>query len=245
MITIANQKMKKIELIRELEKHVVFNLKTVREITGKGSSYAKLLVYRIKKDNLITEIERNKYTMKKDPLLIASNIIWPSYISFWSALRYHNLTEQLPQDVMVITTRTRKKRKIDFNNIKIIFIKIKPKYLFGYRKERYHGAYIFMAEPEKALIDSALFKKISFSEIYSVMKNNLSTINIELLLAYLIKIRNKALIKRFGFLLDNLGTGAHKKLKKFIDFKYIPLDYSLPAKGKKDKKWKVIKNAQL
>lgn len=236
--------MEKILLIRQLEKYPVFNLKKIREITGKTSGYAKLLVYRLKKKGLITEIEKNKFTTNNDPMVIASNMIWPSYISCWSALRYYNLTEQLPQDIFIITTKTRKKRIVKFNNIKIIFIRVKPKYFFGYIKERYNNFDIFIAEKEKALIDSALFKKISFSEICNIIKNNLNILDTKLFLDYLIKIKNKTLIKRFSFLFDKLDIDVYKKIKRFIDSKYVPLDYALPTKGKKDRKWRVIENAE-
>lgn len=237
--------MKRLSLLKELEKHPVFNLKTVKETIGKNSNYAKLVIYRLKKDGHVFEIEKNKYTTKKDPVLVASNIIWPCYISCWSALRYYNLTEQLPQNIHVITTRTRKKRQISFNNTKIIFITIKPKYFFGYKKERYQDFNIFIADKEKAIIDSALFKKVSFSEICSILKNNVKNVNTNLLTDYLLKTRNKALIKRFGYLLSKLGIDEYGKLKKLIDFKYVPLDYALPSKGKKDKKWRVIENVEL
>ena len=162
--------MKRISLIKRLEKYPIFTLKTVSEIIEKERNYSKLVIYRLKKYKLIYEIEKNKYTLNKDPLIIASNIIWPSYISGWSALRYYNLTEQLPQAVNVITTRARKKRKINFNNTKIIFTKIRPKYFFGYKRERYDNFDIFIADKEKALIDSALLRKVSFQEISSIIK---------------------------------------------------------------------------
>ena len=237
--------MKRINLIRKLERYTVFNLKTLKQIIEKDNNYAKLVLYRLKNDKLIFEIEKNKYTVNKDPNIVASNIIWPCYISFWSALRYYNITEQLPHIINVITTRTRKKKEINFRGTKIIFTKIKPKYFFGYRKERYHDFNIFIADKEKALIDSALFKKISFSEICSTVKGSIDDIDKDLLVSYLIKIGNKALIKRFGFLLDKSGVSRYKKLKKFIDYKYIPLDYALKAKGEKNKQWKVIDNVRL
>lgn len=237
--------MNKISLIKELEKYPVFNLKTLKDIICKDSSYSKLVVYRLKKDNLIFEIEKNKYTAKKDAILIASNIIWPSYISGWSVLRYYNLTEQLPQVVLVITTRKRKKKEINFDNTKITFAKVKPKYFFGYKKERYGEFNIFIADKEKALIDSALLKKVSFSEICDIIKNNIENIDIDLLINYLIKIKNKTLIKRFGFVLETLNIEVYDRLKKFINFKYIPLDYSIEKKGKRNKKWKVIENVRL
>jgi predicted transcriptional regulator of viral defense system len=236
--------MKKIYLLKELEKYPVFNLKIVKEIIRKNSNYAKLVLHRLKKDELIFEIEKNRYTTKKDSVLIASNIIWPSYISCWSALRYHNLTEQLPQVISVITTRTRRKKVIVFYNTKIIFTKVKPRYFFGYRREKYQNFNIFLAEKEKALIDSALLKKISFSEISSIVEKNMDDIDTDLLVKYLLKIKNKTLIKRFGFLLEKLGIDKYTRLRKFIDFKYIALDYALPKEGKKDRKWKVIENVR-
>ena len=236
--------MKNLEIIRELEKQPVFNLKKVKEIIGKKGNYAKLVAFRLKKQKLILEIERNKYTVQKDPLIIASNLSWPSYISCWSALRYHNLTEQLPQNIFIVTTRARKKRRINFLETKMIFIKISPKYFFGYKKEIYNGFEIFIAEKEKALIDSALLKKISFSELAEIIKNNKENLDFDLLINYLIKIKNKTLIKRFGFLLEKLGFSI-KKLEKFIDYKYITLDYAVQKNGRKNKKWKIIENVEL
>ncbi len=237
--------MKTVLLLKELERFPVFKVKTVSEIIGKDSSYAKLVVHRLKKENLVIEIERDKYTVHSDPLVMASNFIWPCYISGWSALRYHNLTEQLPQDVFVVTTRARKKKEISFNDIKIIFVKTKPKYFFGYKKENYQNFQIFIAEKEKALIDAALFKMVSFTEISSIIKNNMTDIDISKLTNYLIKIQNKTLAKRFGFLLDKLNRQECEKIRNFIDFKYVALDYALPPEGEKDKEWRVIKNAKL
>ncbi|MFH1209284.1 MAG: hypothetical protein V1663_00645 [archaeon] len=237
--------MKKISLIRELEKYPVFNLNTVRNITEKDSNYSKLLVYRLKKEGLIFEVEKNKYTLNKDPFVIASNIIWPCYISFWSALRYYNLTEQLPQNISVVTTRARKKKEIKFNDIKIVFTTVKGKYFFGYNKERYQNFDIFIANKEKALIDSVLFKRVSFSEICDIIKKNIDEIDIELMIDYLIKIKNKALIKRFGFLFYKLNINIYDKLKKCIDSNYVVLDYSIKGNNKKNKKWGVIENVSL
>lgn len=237
--------MKKIGLIKELEKYPVFNLKIVRDIIKKDNYYTKLVIYRLKKEKLILEIEKNKYTVNKDSFLIASNIIWPSYISCWSALRYYNLTEQLPTIIQIITTKKRKKTEINFNNAKIVFIKTKSKNFFGYKKERYKNFDIFIAEKEKALIDSVLFKKISLLEIYDIIKNNINDININLFVDYLIKTKNKTLIKRFGFLFDKLSVNKYDKFKKYIDFKYIPFDYSIRKMGIKNKKWRIIENVKL
>ena len=237
--------MKKIDLIKELEKYPVFNLKILREIINKDRNYAKIVIYRLKKDNLIFEIEKDKYTTLKEAIVVASNLIWPSYLSCWTALRYYNLTEQLPKNIFVITTKSRKKRTLEFNNSQIIFIKAKTQYFFGYNKEHYGNFDIFIAKKEKAIIDSLYFKQISLSEIYEVIKNSLNEFDSNIFIDYLIKIKNKALIKRLGFLLDLLDMDLYDKLKRHINYQYIPLDYAISSKGKKNKKWRVIENVKL
>ncbi len=237
--------MKKIELLKELEKYPVFNIKKIRDISGKDSNYAKLLVYRLKKDNLIYEIEKNKYTLQNDIFVIASRLIWPSYISLWSALNYNKLTEQIPQVISIITIKRRKNRNIIFNNVKIEFIKVKPKYFFGYKKERLGDFDIFIAEKEKAILDSILLRKVSVSEIYEIIKGHIQEININILISYLIKLKNKALIKRLGIILEKCGVDKYNNLKRFIDYKYISLDFALEEKGKKNKKWRIIDNVDF
>jgi len=237
--------MKKIALLKEVENYPIFNNKIIRELAKKGNEYTRLLIHRLKKEGLITEIEKDKYTVYEDPLLIASKIIWPSYISCWTSLRYFNLTEQFPKNIFIVTTRNKKEKMILFKKTKIIFIKTKPKYFLGFKKERYNNFDIFIATPEKAIIDSILFKKISFSEIADIIKIHKKEFNYKLFKDYLLKIKNKSLIKRFGFLFDNLKIDYYKHFKKYIDNKYILLDYAMPKKGIQNKKWRIIENVRL
>ena len=46
-------------------------------------------------------------------------------------------------------------------------------------------------------------------------------------------------------MLEGIGIDTYDRFKEFLDSKYIPLDYALTAEGKKDKKWRMIKNADL
>jgi predicted transcriptional regulator of viral defense system len=234
--------MKKLELLRELAKLPVFSNKTVRDLIGKSSQYTRLVVYRMKREKLIKQIEKNKYTLYEDPLLVASNISWPSYISCWAALSHHHLTEQLPTAIHVVTTRSRKRRELEFENARIIFIKTSPSRFFGFEKVPMGGLEIFMAEPEKALIDSALFHRVSFSEISEMVEKNLQSIDTEKLLNYLIRVDDGATAKRFGYLLERLGIESRKKLRKFVGKGYTVLDYALPTRGRRDERWMVRDN---
>lgn len=234
----------KASLFKELETYVIFDKNILASIV-KNESYASLLAHRLKKAGEILEIERNKYTVHKDAFLIASRITWPSYISIWSALRYHNLTEQIPHDIYVITTNKRRNVKIEFAGSNIFFIIVSPKYFFGYDKIDFRGFEIFVADPEKSIIDSLLLRRVSVSEIHGLLKSNLDDIRTNRLADYAIRTGNKALIKRLGYMLEKLNASVQRKLEKYVYPAYTPLEYNLPANGRQNDKWKLIENVEL
>ncbi len=230
-----------IELLEHLKKYPVFDTTVVRDKVNKGSEYTNLLIHRLRKRGLVQQIERDKYTVFKDPFLIASRIVWPSYISCWSALKHHSLTEQVPHSVTVVTTAS--KKAITFCNTKIRFIKLSPKAFFGYEKVKHGDFEIFIADAEKSVIDSALLREASFSELKEIILNNRGKIRINMLIGYLKRIGNKSLIKRFGYVFEAFGKDYFSRLKKFVDATYIPLDYSKKVSGSKNEKWRLIVNA--
>lgn len=230
-----------IELLDYFRKYPVFDSATVRNKTGKSGSYINLLIHRLKERGLIKQIERDKYTVFKDPFLLASRLVWPSYISCWSALKYHNLTEQVPQEITVVATAS--KKVVVFESSKIRFVKLKPQAFFGYKKVKYEGFDVFVADAEKAIIDSALLGEVSISEIREILGNNIKELNFGRVVAYLKRVGNRSLIKRFGYLLESMGKDCFKSLRKFIDGMYVRLDRSKSAGRNKNEKWRVVVNA--
>jgi len=236
--------MVKISLYKQLERNSVFDAKKVSRIAKTSLNYARLLIHRMKREGVIYQIERNKYTVHEDVLIVASHIIWPSYISGWTTLNFYHLTEQIPTTITIITTKGKRNRELLFANTRIEFIKVKPKYFFGYGKIIYRDFEIFIAEKEKAIIDAILLKNISFSAIAEILKNNKNELNLNKLANYAVKTQEYGTIKRLGFLLEKFGTEI-KVLKRFVKGRYILLDYTMPSCGKKNEKWKVIENVKL
>ncbi len=230
------------ELLDQLKKYPVFDLTAIARKVNRSEEYLWLFIHRLVRKKRILTIEKNKYTLCKDPWIVASNIVWPSYITGWAALRYHNLTEQLPNTIEVITSSKRKKRKLFFQGMKIKMITTTPALMFGFNKLSKEEKEIFVAEPEKALLDAALFKSMSFSEIREIIKYNITRLQTGKIVHYLLKIGNKSLIKRFGFTLDSAGKDYYKRLRTHLDRNYVLLDYSLPRRGKKNEKWRIINN---
>lgn len=187
-------------LISALKRYPVFTVRDIANILDKGRDYAYLVAYRLKKAGAIHEIEKGKYTLEEDPFVVASWIIWPSYISGWAALNYHKLTEQLPFTIHVITTRKRKTKSVLYGNARIEFIKIKKSAFFGFQRIAYLDREIFVAEKEKAIVDGIVSKKMSFAEAVDIVKNGKKKLS-----------RNKL------FSYAGIAKGLSKKLKEALN----------------------------
>lgn len=225
--------MKTLYLLKKLAQLPLFTENDISKIINKGPKYVKNLLCRLNKGELIKRIERGKYTVHDDAMVFASYVVWPSYLSLWTALKYYNMTQQQPLALFILSPTARK--NIKFGNTELIFAK--NKHMFGYKKERYSDFDIFIADREKAIIDSILFK-LPIQDINEALDD--TEINFQKLADYAKKTENISLMKRIGYLIgtkkgENYGLKAE-------DSNYIILDYLGKKKGKKDKKWKVIVN---
>jgi len=237
--------MNSLELIDSLGRYSVFDLATFASIAGLEHNSAKVRLFRMKERGYIFEVQRNAYTVHKDPFIVASRITWPSYISLWYALSYHGLTLQIPHQVSVMTTRAKSRSSIEFMGVDISFYNIKPDFFFGFERVLRNDMDIFIARPEKAIVDSVLFRKISISEIYDVIRENKDNLDLRLLVDYIIRCENGSLSKRIGYLLDKLGHDFHRELANNIYSTVIAFDYALPDRGEINRKWGVLDNTEM
>jgi predicted transcriptional regulator of viral defense system len=191
--------MKTIELLEKLKTKPVFRVQDIERIAFCNREYAKLLLNRLKSRGYIKKVVKNVYTTKDDIFVIASNIISPSYISFWSASYFLGYTEQILNTVHIATTRRLK--TIKFEESRIEFIPIK--HFFGYKKIRTNEGEVFIAEDEKLIIDALLRpeKCGNFDEIEKIFEN--AKIEKNKIVSYLKRTGNQAVIKRAGFLLSD------------------------------------------
>ncbi len=211
--------MKTIELLDKLRAKPVFSVQDIERITYCDRNYAKQILNRLKKRKLIKQVRRNVYTTKDNIFVIASNILYPAYISFWSASYFLGYTEQIVNTIQVVTTK--KTKSIRFENYDIKFIP--TKHFFGYKKIRTNEGDILIVEDEKLLIDALLKPNEcgNFDEIKKIFKN--AHISTEKIIEYLKKTNNQTLIKKVGFLLEKIkGLDISKSFK--LDRNYILLN---------------------
>ena len=220
------------EIIKRFESMPIFTLGDVNQIIP-NRAYTKKFLKKMCKTGKIFRIHKNRYTMHDDPFLISTFLTKPSYISGASALSYHRLITQIPNEVFCATMKKNKiikyKQIINFRN---------TNYFFGFKPYEYEKFKIQIATPEKAIIDS-------FSVIpISIFEEAFESINEEIMIEYLKRIKKSSIIKRVGYLMEKNGYNSYDELKEYINYKYIVLEPLMKKMGKKDKKWGLIINTR-
>ncbi len=237
--------MKSAELIKTIEgsKNSVFSIEDIVKISGKDEYYVKVLLNRLVKRKLLARIEKNKYSLPdQNPLTVASSIVIPSYVSFISAYSYYNLTTQIPSTIFIVSLKQRKEILCD--GYRIRFVKFSKERFFGYLREYIGGKTVFVAEVEKAILDSlSLPKYCPIPETFSVLKE--TPLDEVKLLDYSKRFNSAIVAKRLGYLLELAGRDAYDTLKALINKNYELLNPLKPPTSKKSEKWKIIINEAL
>ncbi|EQD75110.1 transcriptional regulator, partial [mine drainage metagenome] len=108
----------------------VFTTNDISILTGKPRNYISLI---LTKNEALKRVERGLYCLDDaDIYEIASNLIIPSYVGLFAALRYYDVTTQIPIVVSVIALK--KHRAVTFGGSKILFTIFRLNNFFGYRK---------------------------------------------------------------------------------------------------------------
>lgn len=243
-----------ISIIRLLLQHDLyfFESGTLAKLLGWEPSRVSHLLRRLMAEGWIARIERGKYLVLgfspektlSNPLFIGSFLAVPAYISFWSALHYYALTEQVPQRVFVATTR--QKRPVTFHDRVYQFVRLQPAAFFGYRREQLGDLPIVIADEAKAILDSLTLPKYAggMGEVIKALHNALQGAQVHPidLIEYTTRLDNSSLVARLGFLLEWLGypTGGLPKVKG-----PVLLDPQRQRGGKYIPRWKLYVNVPL
>jgi len=220
------------EAYEEIEKSklIVFSVSDLCLLLRIDKTKAYNLLKAFKKKKIIKSIGKRKFTLSgKNEFEIASELNFPSYISFWSALNYYGFSDNNPRKIFIATTKYSK----DIDDFKYATLS----------KERFFGyisiGKITIAEKEKAIIDSLLFPKYSggIREIKKSLKNALNEIDLKKTMNYALKTKSRAVVRRLGYLLDSLGVKDLEKLEKNIGKGFELLDPSLEKKNNLNKRW--------
>jgi len=218
---------------------------------------AKRIASDLSKKKWLERIERGKYLIvpleagekgiyTEHEFLIASQLIDPYYVGYWSALNFHDFTEQVPYTLFVATTN--RKRDLELHGVDYKFVTLTKNKFFGFEEYSFAGGKVKISSPEKTLLDSLDHLEYSggleeVSKAFAVAEGGISG---EKLVEYAVKLDNGAVLKRLLYLLDlldiELSTTLRKKIKDHFTTGFALLDPTKKDEGTLRRKWRVKVN---
>lgn len=220
------------KLLFELEKKNIktFSFHQAQEILSIPYQSIANVIFRLKRKKRIMEIEKGKYTLNparagieghwsEDIFLVVDSLLDDYYIGFQSALYYWNLTEQIPYQVLVATTK--RKRHVKFNSQQIRFITISKKRFFGFIQVRNNDHSFEISSLEKTIVDCLLFPQYcgGLSEVSKAIWQARNDLDWSRVVKFLEKLQVSSAIRRLGYVLEILGLCREVREKIFQDFK--------------------------
>lgn len=180
----------------------------------------------------LKRIERGKYTVHDDPTIYATYVEIPSYVSFWSGLRFYDLTTQQPTRVQVVTATGR----TDLESVAFYYSGL----MFGFGKRRYREFDVFVADRERLLIDCLTRREVSVTDLVELVEAVDTARTVE----YAERFGRNATKKRLGYLFERV-RGETVEAFRVRDRNYPALDLAGPEGGASNADWRLTVNADV
>jgi predicted transcriptional regulator of viral defense system len=229
----------------EKEEKSVFKIEDARRILKSSPASVKNVLYRLRNKRRIGEIERGKYLLipaksgiegkwAETPFLIASELVQPYYIGFWSALNYWSMTEQVPNVTYITTTKRKKRKELRYGPINFEFITFSKKRFFGIIEEKIENRTFNISSREKTVVDCLLYPQYcgGIDEVIKGIWEVQSELDFEKILDYSKKVDVDVVTRRIGYILEMLGikTEMTEKIAKTNPKGFMWLDPIGPKK---------------
>jgi predicted transcriptional regulator of viral defense system len=135
-------------------------------------------------------------------LALASAVIEPSYIGWWSAASFHGFTTQRPMAVTVATTRQVAPRILEGSEIR--FVMVTPRKFFGFKRYSIYDRSVILSEPAKTVIDCVDRPALCGgpSELARILFGASSEVDAADVITAALAMKSSALLQRLGYLMD-------------------------------------------
>lgn len=181
--------------------------------------------------------------------LVAMELVSPAAIAYWSALNHHGMTEQLPRTVFVATDHPVRRPPKEALGLTFKVVALRPAKFFGIVQDWIDGRPFWVTDKEKTIIDGLDLPKYvgGVGEIAKALGSIWKELDEAKLRKYAAKIGNSAVAKRLGLLMETLTLGNPEALRKAVRLApgFSPLDPTLPGKGKYNRRWGLLINAEV
>ena len=140
----------------------------------------------------------------ENAFILASQLITPGAVAYWSALRFWNMTEQIPHTHFVQTTK--RKKSLTIQGIDYKFIHVSERHYFGIITRKIEGLPVRVTDREKTIIDAASRPDLcgGIQQLAQAMLSSKDSIDWNKLETYVKKWGGGVIAKRLGYLIETL-----------------------------------------
>ena len=180
--------------------------------------------------------------------VIASHLVKPYYIAYWSALNHHGLSEQIPRTTFIATTRP--KMPLTILDSDYCFVTIEKRKFLGSQEIEIEGWKVNISSPEKTIADSLDRPEHSggIDEVAKAIYFNHKELDMAKVYQSASRMGNLTILKRLGYILEGAGLlDTYKDVfRNFTPSKGYPaLDPVSPRKGRHNSRWGLLLNFEL
>ncbi len=217
---------------------------------------AKDMAYALKEKGWLEHIAHGEYLIlplaagenavyTEHEFVIASALVEPMYVGYWSALNHHGLTEQLSRTVYLATTDRAQERKI--HRVTYRPVTVTAQKFFGYQPTAVGSNQVNISSIEKTLVDCADHPEFcgGIGELAKAIQNAVEMrCSWERVIEYLRRVGNGAATKRIVYLADQLDLDfpEYDELVENFTTGYPLLDPTREATGTRDSKYQLRLN---
>lgn len=143
-----------------------------------------------------------------DPWIIASELFMPCYIGGWSAAQHWGFTEQIFESTLIVTSRHINKKDQSAGDLHFLIKQLKAEKIFGLKAVWKEQLKVQVSDPHKTIIDifddpsmgGGIRSSVDFLQQYF----SSSHFNSHTLLEYALRMENRTIFKRLGFVLSKI-----------------------------------------
>ncbi|MCY4524329.1 MAG: hypothetical protein OXB84_06290 [Halobacteriovoraceae bacterium] len=219
--------------------------KFVSEVLSLSRFEAARLLSRCNKAGWLKRVKRGVYlpvqletnpneVAIEDSWLVAEKIFSPGYIGGFSAIKYWDFSEQIFENTVYFTTKQTPSKTTVYGGIKFKLKTIRPYKIFGTKTIWRNSVKIKISDPSKTIIDllddPVLGGGMRSIKDFFIEYWESNYKNIDLLIDYAEKTKNKTVFKRLGFLLetgDFLDSETINQLRYKISSGYSKFDTTM------------------
>lgn len=245
----------------------VLDVPTVRTILGVSEVRSRQILSALGRKRAVQRVGRGKYALVSptvvssqkapvdayaalDELMELIGLSDSYYVAFASALKLHHMSEQVPQTILVATTKRRYERRIGAMALR--FTMMGETQFFGRESMPYRDTRVWISDREKTILDclDRPYLAGGVDEVAQALGTAWPKLDQERLLRYAERLGNAALAQRLGHLVDVLSLpeaepGLRQGLMALRGKTAVPIDPRGEVSSAVDHLWRVKINAPL